>query len=210
MIILSTLALNLSGQTKMSRAELNQHVVQLSTEDRALIKAVQQGLPIVSRPYAEIAQQLNCTEQQVLSRLQQLIDNGSIKRYGVVVRHKELGYSANGMVVWNIPDDKVDEMGLCIGKYDCVTLSYRRPRRLPDWSYNLFTMVHGSSRDEVTRKVAEIVDSCGLQNIEHTILFSTRRFKQRGARYTEKSLPAQTSDNKTIASNVSTLLHLVE
>ena len=165
---------------------LNKQVLHLTSEDRALIKAVQGGLPIVSRPYAEIAKQLNSSEAEVISRLQYLIDNGAIKRYGVVVRHKELGYTANGMVVWDIPDDKVEEMGICIGKYDCVTLSYRRPRRLPDWSYNLFTMVHGSSREEVTQKVEDIVEKCGLQNIEHNILFSTRRFKQRGASYTQK------------------------
>lgn len=194
----------------MSSAELNDHVVQLTAEDRALIKAVERGLPIVNRPYAAIAKQLACSEQDVITRLQRLFDNGAIKRYGVVVRHKELGYTANGMVVWNIPDDRVDELGTCIGKYDCVTLSYRRPRRLPDWSYNLFTMVHGSDREEVTRKVAEIVDSCGLQNIEHTILFSTRRFKQRGASYTEKSLPAQTATAKTATGSKSAKLRLVK
>ena len=167
--------------------QLNKQVLHLTTEDRALIKAVQSGLPVVSRPYAEIAKQLNSSETDVISRLQYLIDNGAIKRYGVVVRHKELGYTANGMVVWDIPDDKVEEIGMCIGKYDCVTLSYRRPRRLPDWSYNLFTMVHGSSREEVTQKVEEIVEKCGLQNMEHNILFSTRRFKQRGASYTPKN-----------------------
>ena len=167
--------------------QLNKQVLHLSSEDRALIKAVQSGLPVVSRPYAEIAKQLNSSEADVISRLQYLIDNGAIKRYGVVVRHKELGYTANGMVVWDIPDDKVEEMGMCIGKYDCVTLSYRRPRRLPDWSYNLFTMVHGSSREEVTQKVEEIVEKCGLQTMEHNILFSTRRFKQRGASYTPKN-----------------------
>ena len=171
--------------------QLNKQVLLLSSEDRALIKAVQSGLPVVSRPYAEIAKQLNSSEADVISRLQYLIDNGAIKRYGVVVRHKELGYTANGMVVWDIPDDKVEEMGICIGKYDCVTLSYRRPRRLPDWSYNLFTMVHGSSREEVTQKVEEIVEKCGLQDIEHDILFSTRRFKQRGASYTQKKTSAE-------------------
>ena len=171
----------------MKTVELNNQVVQLTADDRALIKAVEGGLPVVSRPYEAIANNLGCSEQEVISRLQHLIDNGAIKRYGVVVRHKELGYTANGMVVWNIPDDKVDAMGACIGDYDCVTLSYRRPRRLPEWSYNLFTMVHGRNREEVTRIVAEIVESCGLQNIEHTILFSTRRFKQRGASYTENT-----------------------
>ena len=165
----------------METADLNKYVLQLNEYDRALIKAVEHGLPIVSRPYAEIASQVNSTEQEVISRIQHLIDCGAIKRYGVVVRHKELGYTANGMVVWNIPDNKVDEIGICIGKYSCVTLSYRRPRRLPDWSYNLFTMVHGSDREEVKQKLQEIIDECKLQDIEHSILFSTRRFKQRGA-----------------------------
>ena len=158
--------------------------VQLSAEDRALIKIVQRGLPIVSRPYADIAERLATTEQDVIQRLQRLVNDGSIKRYGVVVRHRELGYKANGMVVWDVPDTRVSELGSCIGRFTCVTLSYRRPRRLPDWPYNLFTMVHGRNREEVEQKVKEIVDSCGLQDINHTILFSTRRFKQRGASYT--------------------------
>ncbi|MBE9565021.1 MAG: AsnC family protein [Proteobacteria bacterium] len=191
----------------MKSVELNNQVVQLTADDRALIKAVEGGLPVVSRPYEAIANKLECSEQDVISRLKHLIDNGAIKRYGVVVRHKELGYTANGMVVWNIPDDKVDDMGTCIGNYDCVTLSYRRPRRLPDWSYNLFTMVHGSSREEVSKKVAEIVESCGLQNIEHTILFSTRRFKQRGARYTDNNTDKVAEKP---VSNKSKNLHLVK
>lgn len=181
----------------MSTAELNKHVMHITSEDRALIKAVEKGLPIASRPYAEIAKNLDTTEQDVISRLQNLIDQGAIKRYGVVVRHKELGYTANGMVVWDVPDDRVEELGMCIGKYDCVTLSYRRPRRLPEWSYNLFTMVHGSSREEVTKKVEEIVQSCGLQEINHTILFSTRRFKQRGASYTQKDTGKKTDNDKS-------------
>ena len=180
----------------MSIAELNRNVLQLNEKDRALIKAVEHGLPVVSRPYAEIAGRLDCTEQEVISRLQQLINKGAIKRYGIVVRHKELGYTANGMVVWNIPDDRVDELGICIGKYDCVTLSYRRPRRLPGWPYNLFTMVHGCNREEVTQKVEAIVESCGLQDVEHDILFSTRRFKQRGASYTQKIDNNESTQNK--------------
>lgn len=170
----------------ITTADLNRCVIQLDEKDRALINAVENGLPIVHRPYAEIAEQLRTTEQEVISRLQQLIDQGAIKRYGVVVRHKELGYNANGMVVWNVPDERVDELGICIGQFPCVTLSYRRPRRLPDWPYNLFTMVHGCDREQVVAKLDEIIDCCQLQDIEHDILFSTRRFKQRGASYAQK------------------------
>ena len=171
----------------MNIMELNKRVAHITTEDRALIKAVEHGLPIASRPYQEIARQLGTTEQDVITRLQRLIDDGVIKRYGIVVRHKELGYTANGMVVWDIPDEKVDELGLRIGKCNCVTLSYRRPRRLPEWPYNLFTMVHGRSQDEVRQKVEEIVKTCGLQEVNHSILFSTRRFKQRGAQYSSNN-----------------------
>jgi len=185
----------------MDSAELNKNVVQITAEDRALIKAVERGLPIVSRPYAEIAKQLNSTEQDVITRLQRLVDNGAIKRYGVVVRHKELGYTANGMVVWDVPDNRVEELGICIGKYACVTLSYRRPRRLPDWPYNLFTMVHGSNREEVTEKVEEIAQGCGLQDINHNILFSTRRFKQRGASYTSGKTNSTSDCKKSITAS---------
>jgi len=177
----------------MDSVELNNLVSSITPYDRALIKTIEHGLPIVSRPYAEIAKQLNTTEQNIISRVQTLINNGAIKRYGIVVRHRELGYTENGMVVWNIPDDRVDELGLCIGKYSCVTLSYRRPRHLPSWPYNLFTMVHGRNRKEVTQKVEEIIAICDLKNIDHTILFSTRRFKQRGASYT----PAKPIKNKS-------------
>ena len=155
----------------------NQLVAQLTSEDRALIKHIEHGIPLVPRPYVEIAQQLGITEQDVIDRIQQLQQKGAIKRYGVVVRHHELGYTSNGMVVWNVPDERVGELGKCIGDFDCVTLSYRRPRRLPDWPYNLFTMVHGRNREEVIEKVNAIVESCELQDIDHTILFSTRRFK---------------------------------
>lgn len=187
----------------MNMAELNEQVLQITTEDRALIKAVQRGLPITSRPYAEIAKQLDTSEQDIILRLQQLMDKGAIKRYGVVVRHKELGYTANGMVVWDIPDDRVEEMGMCIGKYSSVTLSYRRPRRLPEWPYNLFTMIHGSSREEVTEKVEEIVTSCGLQDVKHTILFSTRRFKQRGANYSSEQTHAKKAAKLRLIKNTS-------
>jgi len=100
----------------------------MSPQDRLLIEAIEHGLPIVSRPYAEIAEKLNVSEQVVIARLQTLIDSGAIKRYGVVVRHKELGYTANGMVVWDVPDNMVGSLGIRIGKFSCVTLSYRRPQ----------------------------------------------------------------------------------
>ncbi len=152
-----------------------------SAED--LIEAIQAGLPLVPRPYREIADRLGCTETEVIDRLRDMLDCGIIKRLGVVVRHHELGYRANAMVVWDVPDEQVDRIGRQLGDQDCVTLCYQRPRRLPDWPYNLFCMVHGQDRDEVLACIERIAQALDLSAITHEVLFSGRRFRQRGARY---------------------------
>jgi DNA-binding Lrp family transcriptional regulator len=148
-----------------------------------LIEAIQGGLPLVPRPYRAIGERLGISEQAVIARLRAMIDAGIIKRLGVVVRHHELGYRANAMVVWDVPDPRVDRVGRQLGDVDCVTLCYQRPRRLPDWPYNLFCMVHGQDRDEVLACIRRLVDALGLGDIRHELLFSGRRFKQRGACY---------------------------
>ncbi|CAK0762870.1 Siroheme decarboxylase NirL subunit [Gammaproteobacteria bacterium] len=157
--------------------------------DLALIQAIQAGLPLTYRPYAAIGERLGLTETAVLTRLEGLMTTGVIKRFGVVVRHRALGYRANAMVVWDIPDNEVAELGRCLGRYSCVTLSYRRPRRPPHWPYNLFTMIHGQDRGAVWEKLDVIVRQCELQTIPHQVLFSTRCFRQRGARYDHTGTP---------------------
>jgi len=152
-----------------------------SAED--LIEVIQSGLPLVARPYQEIAQRLGWSEQMVIEKLKTMIDGGIIKRLGIVVRHHELGYRANAMVVWDVADDQVDQLGQQLGMQDCVTLCYQRPRMLPEWPYNLFCMVHGRSREEVLECIDTMTEGLGLENIPHTVLFSGRRFKQRGAIY---------------------------
>ena len=157
---------------------------------QALIAIIGEGLPLVQRPYAEIARRLGCSEAEVIDGIEELVTSGDLKRLGIVIRHRKLGYRANGMVVWDLPDDRVSEIGHCIGQYSFVTLCYERPRRLPEWRYNLFSMIHGRDRAAVIEQVAFIVDRCGLHGIEHEILFSRRCFKQRGARYARSAQPA--------------------
>lgn len=155
----------------------------LSEIDVQLLGAVQDGLPLDPHPYARIAEQIGIPESEVIERLGALQKEGVIKRLGVVVRHHELGYRANAMAVWDIADDRVSHIGERLGRLDCVTLCYRRERRRPDWPYNLFCMIHGKSRQSVLERIAEIVEMLDLQDTPHAVLFSGRRFKQRGARY---------------------------
>lgn len=168
---------------KVSRQPYLPQQVQFDEQDKTLITLIQAGLPITATPYADIGKQLGMDETEVLERLQRLNNANVIKRLGVVVRHHELGYRANGMIVWNIPDENVAELGVCMGQFDFVTLCYRRPRRLPEWPYNLFTMIHGQDRDGVLRNIQFLINSCNLGEVDYEVLFSTRRFKQRGAIY---------------------------
>lgn len=170
---------------------VNPHPELSDPQQRALVTALAEGLPLVANPYAEIAARVGLSEAEVLRRVRAMQEQGLIKRFGVVVRHHELGYAANAMVVWDIPDQEVGQLGVCLGQFSFVTLCYRRPRRLPEWRYNLFTMIHGRDRESVLARVDELVASCGLQDIPHEVLFSRRRFKQRGARYAKAASPQE-------------------
>ena len=172
---IETTSLNSTPKAFTAEAQL------ASAED--LIEVIQSGLPLVARPYQKIAERLGWSEQLVIEKLKTMVEGGIIKRLGIVVRHHELGYRSNAMVVWDVADDQVDKIGQQLGTQDCVTLCYQRPRMLPEWPYNLFCMVHGRSREEVLECIDDMTEGLSLENIPHTVLFSGRRFKQRGAIY---------------------------
>jgi DNA-binding Lrp family transcriptional regulator len=164
--------------------------MELTAFDKRLLAAIEDGLPLAPRPYAVVAAGLGVREETVRTRLAALRENGFISRFGVVVRHHELGYRANAMTVWDVPDDRTAAIGRDIAAMPDVTLCYRRPRRMPDWPYNLFCMVHGRDRAAVLAAVDRITRDAGLSGRPRAVLFSRRRFKQRGARYAPT--PAQT------------------
>lgn len=151
--------------------------------DLQLIVAVQEGLPIVSRPYQQIAEQLELSEMAVIDRLSKLKQQGLIKRLGVIVKHRRLGYQANAMVVFDMPDNLVKLKGQQISQYNFINLCYLRPRQGEHWPYNLFCMIHGKSREIVQQQLAQLITGCALENYAYDILFSQRCFKQRGAIY---------------------------
>ena len=150
--------------------------------DRALIVATQAGLPLVARPYAALADQLALAEDEVMARLQGLLSSGMIRRIGAVPNHYAIGWTANGMTVWDVADEQVDQLGALVGALPFVTHCYRRPRALPAWPYNLFAMVHGSSRDECSAKAEEIRVLLGAACRANDILYSTKILKKTGLR----------------------------
>jgi DNA-binding Lrp family transcriptional regulator len=163
---------------------------QVDAGDYALSAALEAGLALTPRPFAELGARCGLAETEVLARIQRLLELGVIRRFGVVVRHRELGFTANAMVVWDIPDAEVERVGHQLATQAGVTLCYQRPRRLPDWPYNLFSMLHGQDRGKVLARLAEIRHELGLEQVACQPLFSRRRFKQQGARYASLALAA--------------------
>jgi DNA-binding Lrp family transcriptional regulator len=164
--------------------------MELTLKERELIAAIQDGLPLEKAPYAAVGDRTGLSEKEVIEGIAQLIERGVIRRFGLVLSHRDLGYCANAMVVWDIPDEYVADIGRKLAALDYVTLCYRRPRCLPDWPYNLFCMIHGRDRLTVEALVEQAAASSGAGDFPRSVLFSNRRFKQRGARYAKTARDA--------------------
>lgn len=155
----------------------------LSAAERRLMSTLEEGLELVPRPYARVGMRSGMTEDDVLDTLARWLRDGIVKRIGVVVHHHELGFRANAMCVWNVPDDRVGDLGAALAVEPGVTLCYRRARAGEDWPFNLYCMIHGRQRGEVEMAVASINRRLRLSAYSHRMLFSLQRYKQTGARY---------------------------
>lgn len=150
--------------------------------DRAIVLATQAGLPLVSRPWHEVARQVGSTPAQVMERVEHMLEHGAIRRIGAVPNHYAIGYRSNGMSVWDIDDEHVDSLGHQLAQSGLVSHCYLRARHLPQWPYNLFAMVHGRDRSEVETKLRQIVMILGSSVRAHEVLYSSRILKKTGLR----------------------------
>jgi DNA-binding Lrp family transcriptional regulator len=150
--------------------------------DRRIISLTQAGLPVVDDPYKAVADIADCSSRDVIQRLQNMLSKGIIRRIGAVPNHYRLGLKANGMTVWDVPDDQAMDMGRRIGQLDFVSHCYLRPRHLPIWPYNLFAMVHGHTHEEVDAKAKLIADLLDGNCVAHETLMSTAVLKKTGMR----------------------------
>lgn len=150
--------------------------------DRKIVLATQSGLPVHERPFDLVAREVDADVELVKQRFDAMLEDGRIRRIGLVPNHYRLGYTANGMSVWDIDDADAEAAGKLVGALDMVSHCYLRPRALPDWPYNLFAMIHGHYREEVMDKVEQIEQLLGEKVRAHDILFSTRILKKTGLR----------------------------
>jgi len=154
----------------------------IDTIDRKIIAATQTGLPLTTHPYLTIANELGLSEATVMQRISAMQEQGVIRRIGAVPNHYRLGYKYNGMTVWNIADEHIDELGKQVGQLDFVSHCYHRPRQLPEWPYNLFAMVHSKTEQGVEKQRSVITELLGKYNLASDVLYSTRILKKTGLR----------------------------
>jgi DNA-binding Lrp family transcriptional regulator len=148
-----------------------------------LRRLLETGLPLLARPYQALAEQIGADECAVLEQMLHWQTEGLFRRVGLVLKHRALGFCANAMLVLDVPDAQVDEVGRQLGQAPGINLCYQRPRRLPEWRYNLFCMIHGRQREQVQAQIAALLQAHQLGELAHRVLFSSRAFKQCGGRY---------------------------
>ena len=150
--------------------------------DRQLVRLTQAGLPLDPDPWGRLAERLGIPPAEVRARLQAMLAHGVIRRIGVVPNHYRLGYRANGMSVWDVPDEHVAEAGRLLAGLDYVSHCYQRPRHPPHWPYNLFAMVHERTREAVAERIREMAELLGERQRGHEVLYSRRILKKTGLR----------------------------
>ena len=179
-------ALRYDGPMTEAASDTSDAPPRLDALDRAIVLATQGGLPLDPHPWERVAEQVGVDAAEVMERVRRMLENGCIRRIGAVPNHYALGYRANGMTVWDVPDERVRELGGKVGRLPFVSHCYHRPRHLPEWPYNLFAMVHARTRDEALRLVEEIARLLGDADRGHQVLFSTRILKKSGLRFRDR------------------------
>ncbi len=152
----------------------------LTKLEKDIIRELQAGLPLVSRPFAELASKLNITEEELLQKVSELKAKGCLRRIGAALRHQKVGFTANAMVVWRVPEERIDEVGRKLAARPEVTHCYQR-KTYQNWRYNLYTMIHQQSKERCYALAKELADEAGVT--DYQLLFSTKELKKSSMKY---------------------------
>ncbi|WP_276272604.1 Lrp/AsnC family transcriptional regulator [Haloarcula litorea] len=163
----------------------------LTPEELDLVLEIQDGLPVTATPYADVADAIGADTEWVLATIKRFEREGKVRRVGLVPNHYALGYSENGMTVWDVPDEVIDEVGPAVAEFDFVTHCYERPRHEGVWPYNFFAMTHGRSEAESDERIRQVRDRMAehwdVGEADWDTLFSTRILKKTGIRVADRA-----------------------
>ena len=164
--------------------QLNPQKIEITENDKYFIRELQKDLKVIPEPFKEMAENLRITTTELFAKAKEYEKNGVMRRFAAILRHRDAGFSANGMVVWQVPDEKIDEIGYKLAAFPQVSHCYRRPV-YPDWQFNLFSMIHARTLEAAEKIAVEMSEIVEIKN--YRILFSSREFKKERVRYFEES-----------------------
>ncbi len=154
--------------------------IELTELDKKFIRELQKDLKTVQEPFRDLADNLGITTQELFAKAKEFEEKGIMRRFAAILRHRDAGFTANGMVVWHVPEDKIDEVGAKLAAFPQVSHCYRRPV-YPDWRFNLFSMVHARSLAGAEKMAVEMSQVIGIN--DYQILFSSKEFKKERVKY---------------------------
>lgn len=152
----------------------------LSVKEKELVRLLQDDIPLTPAPFADIGASVGMSEDEVLAKVREWLDDGTIRRFGAMIRHQRLGYKANSMTAWDVPDERAEEVGRILAQASEVSHCYQRPRA-DNWDFNLFAMIHAATADECRDVADDLARRIGIDNYD--LLFSSREFKKVSMRY---------------------------
>ena len=155
-------------------------IVEIEELDRKIIRLLQGEFPLVAEPYKVLAEELGITEEALLARIETMREEKKIRKMGAVLRHREVGFTSNCLCVWNVPDERVEEVGGRMAEHPRVSHCYDR-NRSEDWHYNLYTMIHGYSRDECEEIAAILAAETGIA--DRRMLYTKHEWKKTSMKY---------------------------
>jgi len=151
-----------------------------SEKEMALVRVLQEDIPISPQPFAEIGEEVGLSEAEVLDKVHEWLANGTIRRFGAMVRHQKLGYTANAMSAWDVPDERAEEVGREFAAATEVSHCYQRPRA-DGWDFNVFAMIHGASKEDCQKVATALAERVGIEDF--ALLFSSKEFKKVSMKY---------------------------
>ena len=156
-------------------------LMKLDETDAAILRIMQDNVPLVLRPFLTVAEKLGIREGEVIERVQKMVDSGVVRRFSASMRHRKLGIKANPLIAWRVPGEKIEEVGNRLASYEEVTHCYERPLMPGKWEYNLYTMIHGYDKESVEKLVGKLSKAVGIK--DYLMLYSSREYKKTYKRY---------------------------
>ncbi|MFP4142698.1 MAG: Lrp/AsnC family transcriptional regulator [Thermoplasmata archaeon] len=154
--------------------------MKLDEEDKKLISVLQEEIPLERRPFEELGKRVGLNEEEVVERVKRMTESGILKRIAPLLYHRKAGFEVNGMVVWKVPRESEDDAGLILSEFDEVSHCYLR-ETTPEWKYNLYSMVHAESEEELKERVEKMAEE--IEAEDHDVLRSTEELKKTSLKY---------------------------